>query len=256
MSSTATEQNTFTRPSFIVSAVVVGVVAVIGAVLGINALTENGEATNPPPAAAAPTAEATRDADPAAPLVPGEEESDSMCGRPGFEREGTVTQPPADVEWTFLGVTAVPGSPSAGPGEATAAGMRHCFARTAEGALLMATNAAVQGSVPEVSREFQEYVTAEGPGRDAALAHEPSSSTSTGRLAIAGFRVMEYDGDTALIDIALRYSEGASVTLFSQPMNLTWEDGDWKLVVADTGDLQYPLAAIPNLAGYVSWSAE
>jgi hypothetical protein len=255
MSSTATEQSTFTRPGFIASGVVVGIIVVVGAVLGIGALTGNDD-TNPPPAAAPATPEPTSDADPATPLVPGEAESDSMCGLAGFEQEGSVTQPPADVEWTFLGVTAVPGSPSAGPGEESAAGMRHCFARTAEGALLMAANAAVQGSVPEVSEEFQEYATAEGPGRDAVLAREPSASASAGRLSIAGFRVMEYDGDTALVDIAIRYSEGASVTLFSQPMDLTWQDGDWKLVLADTGDFQYPLAAIPNLAGYLSWSAE
>ena len=35
--------------------------------------------------------------------------------------------------------------------------------------------------------------------------------------------------------------------------DLTWEDGDWKLVVSDP-KAPVDFAKIPDLAGYVSWA--
>ena len=257
MSNADTEHNTFTRPGFVVAGVVVGAVAVLGVVLGTGAL----DAEPTPPASAAPTTvqqapSESESPDPAetdgAGLVPGD--GDSICGLGGSEDSGTVTTAP-DAEWSHDGTVAYPTSQQHGPGDTTGDGVRYCFGRTPTGALFAAANAVVHGANPQLIRPWMDYFVAEGPGRVALLADNTEGAT-TGtagtRLAISGFRVLDYTPDAATVDIAVTGSTQGQTVNLSMVYDLVWEDGDWKLRV-DNPEMPVDVATIPNSAGYIAW---
>lgn len=248
-----TEPTTWTRPSFIAAAIVVAIVVMLGVVLGIRALTAEEPRTAQPSAAPASADQ------PEPPQNTAEEQSppgvgDSICGLDGETLSGTLTAPPT-AEWAFQGTTAYPTSEEYGPGQTDVSGARYCFQHSPEGALFMAANAVVQGSDPATATEWGPKVVAEGPYRDQLLGElsTPAADTETNsRQSIVGFRVLAYDGATARIDVAVRASFETTVTV-SGVYELVWQGGDWKL----SSDVREPLdvAAIPDLAGYVSWGA-
>ncbi|WP_028280574.1 hypothetical protein [Arthrobacter sp. H5] len=53
------------------------------------------------------------------------------------------------------------------------------------------------------------------------------------KLQIQGFQIQRYDGESAVIDLGVETEEGAFDSL---PTPLEWEDGDWKLVIPETGN--------------------
>lgn len=178
--------------------------------------------------------------------------SASVCGLPDTADSGTITQPPA-ANWTLVGTMAVPSSEGIGPGETWPDQFRRCFARTPEGALFAAANVAGLGSVRSLSYQTTSWYVAEGPGKEAALARAatPSSGTSRLRGQIAGFRLLNFTGTTATVDLALRMSNGTHI---SQVFDLVWEDGDWRFQITPDGkELLTPLEQIPDVTGYIPW---
>lgn len=240
------EQSPFTRRGFVAATVVVAVIVVLGLVIVIVNMTRDDPDPAPPtststePTTAAPTSEPPE-------AVGGA----SVCGLPGEVLEGTLTTAPA-AEWEYQGTTAYPTSSEFGPGDTSAGGVRFCFERSPEGALFAAANSLVQGSDPSIAEEWLQYIVAEGPFRDQLLADVGSGTTGEGtRLAIVGFRVLAYDGETARIDLAVRgTSQGQTITL-SGVYELVWQEGDWKI----SADVAQPLnmATIPDTAGYIAW---
>ncbi len=242
MSTDSTEQgpSPFSRPGFIVAALVVALVVVLGIVLAIV------NAGRSPDPATATTPEAT----PPPTSSPSSGEVESVCGLRGEELDGTVTTPPA-ADWQYVGTVAYPTSSAVGPGATDqAAGFGYCFQRTPEGALFAAAHALALGFAPE-NRAWLEYVVAPGPFRDELLTEGTTSSSEGTRARIGGFRVLSYDGSTARIDLAGEGSTPAGSMTFSVVYELTWHDGDWK-VRADTAT-PFDFSSIPNLAGYVMW---
>lgn len=240
------EQSPFTRRGFVAATVVVAVIVVLGLVIVIVNMTRDDpdptptSSTSAEPTTAAPTSEPPE-------AVGGA----SVCGLPGEVLEGTLTAAPA-AEWEYQGTTAYPTSSEFGPGDTSAGGVRFCFERSPEGALFAAANSLVQGSDPSIAEEWLQYIVAEGPFRDQLLADVGSGTTGEGtRLAIVGFRVLAYDGETARIDLAVRgTSQGQTITL-SGVYELVWQEGDWKI----SADVAQPLnmATIPDTAGYIAW---
>lgn len=240
------EQSPFTRRGFVAATVVVAVIVVLGLVIVVVNMTRDDpdptptSSTSAEPTTAAPTSEPPE-------AVGGA----SVCGLPGEVLEGTLTTAPA-AEWEYQGTTAYPTSSEFGPGDTSAGGVRFCFERSPEGALFAAANSLVQGSDPSIAEEWLQYIVAEGPFRDQLLADVGSGTTGEGtRLAIVGFRVLAYDGETARIDLAVRAtSQGQTITL-SGVYELVWQEGDWKI----SADVAQPLnmATIPDTAGYIAW---
>ena len=240
------EQSPFTRRGFVAATVVVALIVVLGLVIVIVNMTRDDpdpaptSSTSTEPTTAAPTSEPPE-------AVGGA----SVCGLPGEVLEGTLTTAPA-AEWEYQGTTAYPTSSEFGPGDTSAGGVRFCFERSPEGALFAAANSLVQGSDPSIAEEWLQYIVAEGPFRDQLLADVGSGTTGEGtRLAIVGFRVLAYDGETARIDLAVRgTSQGQTITL-SGVYELVWQEGDWKI----SADVAQPLnmATIPDTAGYIAW---
>lgn len=143
-----TQQNPFTRPGFIVGAVVVAALIVAAIVLTVLNLNRDDDAAPPAPD---PSSNATSSAAPS-PEPSGVAGGASVCGLAGEELSGTVTTaPPA--EWQFQDVYAFPTSPTAGPGETAPDGYPYCFQHSPEGALFAAANVTIIGFGPANQRQ-------------------------------------------------------------------------------------------------------
>lgn len=238
------------RSGFVASAVLVAALVALGVVLGVRGpVHDEGEAAAPPgPGATSP---------PAAPgtsaaVVPGG--GPSVCGLPGVVMTGGLATAP-EVDWAYDGTTAYPTSPVYGPGR-TAGGVRDCFQHSPAGAVLAAANAAATpAGDPERSAAWFSAFVADGAHRDeilaaAGAARGPRPGT---RMAVSGFRLLDYGGDTARVDIAATVSVDGEQVLGSYVYDLQWQSGDWKLSAATPAPFDF--AVIPDLAGYVGWGA-
>lgn len=241
------KQNPFTRPGVLVSALVIGLLVVLGLTVVITNVARTSSDSMPSTSASDESATVAPSSSPSETV-----ETDSVCGLPGIVLKGKVSVAP-EAEWDYQGTMAYPASPKFGPGKTSAEGLRFCFQHSPEGAVFAAANAAVQGSDPTRNKPWIKYFLAKGPHRDALLKQGGEGGGSQGtRLELVGFRLLAYDGKTARVDVAVRGSaQGLSVYL-SIVYNLVWEDGDWKLDVIDP---QQPIdvARIPDPSGYVPW---
>ncbi|MBD8535647.1 hypothetical protein [Plantibacter sp. CFBP 13570] len=224
--------------TFALSIGVVGVIAVTGlAVGGVQLMRGTGVA---PPASG-------QGAAPGQAVVP---VGDGCSNQPAVT-EGTVSAAP-ETTWAYLGRVAVPTSPQAGPFETADDGFPSCFAHTPEGALLYAANMVAVSSDRPVASANAEQMYAESPRKAEVVKTEQENSTpnTAAALSLAGFRVLHYDGDMAAIDTAWRVGP---TLLSSVYFEVRWENGDWRIVppAADGSSI----VQLPNLGGYIPWSA-
>ncbi|MDU0328481.1 hypothetical protein RWH43_17110 [Microbacterium sp. KSW2-21] len=243
-----TTQNPFSRPGFIVGAVVVAaliITAVFLTVLNLNRDSDTAppaaDATSNGSASSAPTLSASGAAGGA-----------SVCGLSGVELTGTVSTAPV-AEWQYQDVDAYPVSPSAGPGETAPERYRYCYQHTPEGAVFAAANMTIAGFGPvELRSALLDYALTDGQYRERLLESSGGSSSSDVRAAIAGFRVLEYTGDTARIDIAFRGTASGQAVTGSTVYELIWEGGDWRIDANKAEPAR--IAQLPDLSGYTSWT--
>jgi len=235
------KQSPFTRPGFIAAAGVVALIVVCAIILVIVNLSR-GSSEPGPTSTSAPSVTT-------APSTPAASGDASVCGLDGVELSGTVTAAP-DATWKYEGTTAYPTSPDYGPGKTDPAGFRYCFQHSPTGALFAAANAVPQAS-SDARSAWLNYVLAAGPYRDQLLSQKSASDSSGTRTTIAGFRVLNYDGKSASIDLAVTVSTDSGTATLSSVYSLVWADGDWK-VSTDT-DSPIDVASIPNVAGYTTW---
>lgn len=252
------QQRSKPRAGLIIACVIGALVLATGLVLGILNATGNGPdsgaATDP---LSAPSSAPTQEAPPAP-------DDRSVCGLQGESASDKVTSAPETV-WEYQDVTAYPTSAEFGPRETSPEGVRFCFQRSPQGALFAAANAVVQGDGP-AAWAWANYFLSEDAENRQELLGEAKSDTDTDsdpgtdsgnqsdiRANIAGFRVLSYDGDTARIDLAVRAMVSGRAVYVSTVYDLSWENGDWKLLSQDQSDpIRY--AEIPDLTGYVNWT--
>lgn len=239
--SNAESGGAFRRRGFVIAAIVVGAIVLLGVVAIIASLLTGGNDEEPEPTSAPTTSVSTEpaDADP------------SACGLEGYEETSSLDGPPSN-DWELVGTVAAPVDPrGAGPGVVDDNGFRSCYAHTAEGALFAAVGYVAVGSdTRNVPRLFE--LLAAGPVRDQLEASPAPGDASATRLQVAGFKINSYSPDEATVDVAWQVtSEGSA--LVSLPTVLTWEDGDWKVVIGESGP---PFAPSPleNLGGYTPWA--
>lgn len=241
------DESPFAARGFIFSAMFLGVIALVGLlVISISFFggdDEDGEEASSSAPTASPTSEGPSPADDA-----------SVCGLTEVEMAGGLDEPPEGTEWELAGTIAAPSVEGQGPGTVDDDGYRSCFARTPLGAVLAAANWTAMSSDPELADVVAERALAEGPGREAALA---DGGTSTGAsedegvsIQVAAFRVISYDGEEASVQIAYTSSYGLDMVF---PLDLRWEDGDWKNVLADDGEPATPPYPVESLSGFVRW---
>lgn len=242
----------YAQPWFLASAGGVAALTALAIVVSILGVTGGDEEGGNPPPVTQTSAPAS-----APPETSGAEDRASVCGLEDGESESGRLAAGPDVTWNYQGTMAVPASQKYGPGDTSSDGIRFCYQRSPEGALLAAANGAAHAADPQTLGAWLEHSLAAGEAREQILrqgANENASSPSGMRLDIKGFRVLDYSGDTARIDLGLEgVAEGDTVTL-SMVYDLIWEDGDWKLLVEDP-NAPINVAVVPNLSGYTTWEA-
>lgn len=239
-----TESNPFTKPGFIIAAALV--VALIAASVVIFLLPKGQDTTQPAPGTAASANPGT--ASPSATTVAGK----SVCGLPSSTETALGTAPKS--KWALVGTMAAPTDPKTfGPGLTDGDGFRSCFAKSPTGALYAAANILAMGSSgdPVLSQKAMDKLLMPGPGRDIARADSSSKSTSNTTVQFRGFVIKSYSPLAANVDLAFQTDKGM---LGHAVLPLQWADGDWKLAIADSGQLINEIAQLRDLSGFIAWS--
>ena len=234
------KRSPFTRPGFILSASLL--LVLVAAVIVIAFLPNRTD--TPGTGAAGPTDKATSSAS-ATPT--GDGLGDSICGLPESGDTALGAAPQSD--WELIGKTAVPTSPeTAGPGVVNSDGVRSCFANSPVGALYAAAN--IFGLVTNGNQQaVLEELSGDSDARDQQLADLKNSTEEPVSAQIGGFKIQNYTGSSATVDLGVELGNGA---VGSVPVPLVWENGDWKLNVAQggvTGSQQ-----LIDLSAYIPWS--
>lgn len=238
-----TESNPFTKPGFIIAAVLV--VAMVAATIIIFLIPKGNEDAQPAPTAVKSGSPATATATAAA--------DRSICGLPASSDTALGAAPTS--KWELVGRMAAPTDPkTSGPGVTDDSGFRSCFAHSPTGALYAAVNAVALGSSTQDEAKLAERLLVPGAGRDAAMkaATSRNSSDETGQSAqIRGFVVKSYSPTEADVDLAIQLPDGA---LAHSVLSLRWIDGDWKVKASDDGQIFTGTAQLRDLSGFIAWS--
>lgn len=233
------ERNPFTRPGFIASAALI--LVLIAAVIVIAFLPGNDA-----PGVATPSNSSTP-SDPVSTATATEQETrESICGLPSSDETALGAAP--ETEWELVGTFAAPTSEQHGPGVVSDE-VRSCFSHDVTGALYAAVNIAALATAGQEETIYRE-LSVPSPAREQAL-EDASSTPPTGGISVqvAGFQIDSYAGDSAVIRLGIRGSNGV---ILDYPVPLEWHEGDWKLVVPPTGDTG--VREIPDLSDFIPWS--
>ncbi|MDR6623616.1 hypothetical protein [Sinomonas atrocyanea] len=232
------DQNPLTKPKFIISAVVVAIIAALAIIL---ALIPRGGGT---PAAGPATAAAGHST-----AQPSPASEASVCGLPSGDQAKPATAP-ADTKWELVGKIAAPTSPQQfGPGRTQANGLRSCFAHSPTGALYAGANVVALASSGRNDLVLR-YLTVDSPERTKMLGSSAPADTSGGpSVQLAGFRISDYSRERAVIEYGFKASNG---TLGSLPVVLQWSGGDWKAVPPASGQPEGKQLA--DLNGFIPWT--
>lgn len=238
----------WTQKAFLASAVVVGLLVILGAVLVFTGPSDGTDRTDPSPTSTSSSGSPSTSAST-------EPISGSACGLPAGDQLVPATAP-EDTEWELVGDVATPTAPEThGPGQVDD-GLRSCFAGTPTGALYAAVNYFASTSEPELRQRAASELTASGAGRERAIEEAAGQQTdSGGGVQVEGFTFLNYSEDAATVDLAFRSTRADGTSgLVHMPLSLVWEAGDWKTSLPASGELFPGLGPIPDLVGYVPWA--
>jgi hypothetical protein len=231
---TEDQRSPWTRPTFLASAGIVGLVVVLAVAL---LLRDEG------PGLATPDAPAP--APSAAPVA-------GQCATAASADAQIPLEGPA-AQWRLIGTVAAPTSPTAGP-FAEDAGLPRCYARDPGGALFAAANFMAATSDAQLLAAAVEQLAVPGPGRDAllsALATDPTSVVGTGtQWQIGGYTFLAFTPDQASLNLAIGTTGGRA----SVPLTLQWSGADWQVLIPSDGDLAARAQPINSLAGFIPWN--
>lgn len=238
--------------NFMLSALVVAAIVILGLVITLVNVLGGGASTPPSSASTVSPSASSTPSSPASTSATSSADTDaSVCGLTDVQLTGTVATAP-QATWALVGTTAAPSISGQGPGKIDSDGYRSCYAHTPVGALTAAANYAAVGSNPPMREKFIQQATAPGPGRDALLRQPAVGQNSQSvRIQIAGFRMLRYTGTEADVDLAIRSSNGG---LGGAVMYLQWSEGDWKIRVGQDGSDLTSVTQLPSLNGYVLWA--
>lgn len=162
--------------------------------------------------------------------------------------------PPAGVTWAVFHGAGVPVSATVGPARVVRS-VATGYAHSPSGALLAAVNLPVRLQLaPDAEwKEATLAMAVDNPTRAKWLAGRgkyASRDAGPGELAqITGFQVQAYSPDKAEIWITSARTVGQP---FASLATLSWQQGDWKLVM--NGSFTSSVHAIADLTGFVPWS--
>jgi len=248
------DRKAWQRPGFIVAAAVIVLVLALGVAAIIRSMGQSEADPTPTPTPTATSSEPTTATTTAEPTEEPSAADASTCGLESVELEGGLSAAP-ETTWDYVGVIAMPSVAGQGPGQTSAEGLRTCYAHTPTGAVLAYANFLTQTNSADLRAAAFDYFTAQGAGRDAAVAGAGELAAGGSDLSIAGFRVLSYEGDEALVDVAVQVVAQGQTAFASSRANLLWQDGDWRWLPAEDGSEEYEVVVIPSVADYIAWTA-
>lgn len=229
------QESPFTKRGFLISAGIIVVIVVLAVVYFLLPPTGQPAAVQPtqPEASSLPSSSSTDDSASVCGLAAGDQRI------PGLELTS---------KWELNGKTAVPASPTDGPGVRSESGARTCYAQNPTGALYAAANF-FSASLEKQGQIMVEDLSAEGPSRDKYLQNPmtfaPGASDMT--IQLAGFQIQSYAQNAATVVLGIKTSDA---TNFSLTVPLKWEFGDWKV----NFDNLSRMAQVSNLSDFIPWA--
>lgn len=240
--------------TFVAAAAIVATIAVMGVVVSATNLLGGEDPATPDATKSGPYEGSVAPEEAPDQEVPRSDGSGSVCGLKASE-ESDFAGFDDTVDWSRVGTLEAPSFPAHGPKKTTKDGYRYCYAKSPEGAVAAGMNYVAMTGDPAVVPQLLKEMYAEGPGKKAALksAEEgPLGSDSDSEGQMAGVRLLAYGTDRARVDVALVYAEFGPEKIASVTVDLRWEDGDWKVVTREDGEMVIPLTTSSGgLAGYV-----
>ena len=180
--------------------------------------------------------------------------TDSVCDLGGVALEGSIADTP-DAQWVQHRGAWLPTSDTYGPGKYDSDGEFSCFEHSPRGMLFAASAYTGQLVNPSFWEGELDFFAGERADEHQAQAEELFSTVfADADTALGGFRLVNYDGDTAQIDMAVTSFDGAETSRTSVLVDMVWADGDWK-IDASGEELAIQLEPLPDLIGYQNWSA-
>lgn len=189
-----------------------------------------------------------------APVPPAAIAASAGAPVPVQDTGSTDSPAPVDVTWLRVGYGGLPFSAAAGPSAVTA-GVPSGFQQSSNGAVIASMQILGRLSWSAQTRSAMRAV-AEASTTPAAKAVESITYDPPGDPsvvpAVAGFQVVAYSPDQAVVNIALRFNG----TLRVVPATMQWAGQDWKLAGAPGPLSQTNWALISDLTGYVLFSGQ
>lgn len=172
------------------------------------------------------------------------------------EFEPLLTAPP--VTWELFEGVPLPYSATAGP-RLVDGPVYAGFARSQAGALLAAAHLATRYLLTP-SPGWRQVVARQvlpGPGRDAyvrlraTVDDVPDAANAGGQGQPAGFRVLAFTPDVAVVQEAIRFPRSGVLQVTST--TLRWAGGDWRLQLQPDGSTSPTAQQVADLDGFVLW---
>lgn len=162
------------------------------------------------------------------------------------------TAAPPAVTWQFDADMLIPLQVAGGPATEDSSGVRSCFAHSPTGAVLASMVLLGQIVNPAITEQVLLTRVLPGPGRNRALAEfkNPTTPHVTGQVQFAGFKLIDYQSNRAIIQIAAQVNERNTASL---PVTMVWVNGDWKASLRSDGTFNGEVApdVLASLDGYV-----
>jgi len=166
-----------------------------------------------------------------------------------------LLSPPA-VSWQLFQTVALPFSPTAGPADADGPVLSG-YERSQTGALIAAVQLATRFLITpgEGWRQVVDRQVLPGPGREAFItaragveADDPPGTYGQ----IAGFRVLTFTPDVAVVQLVSRFALSGG-RLQVSTATVKWVDGDWRLELQPDGAASPTAHPAVSLDGFVVW---
>lgn len=159
--------------------------------------------------------------------------------------------PPA-VTWQFDDDMLIPLQVDAGPAKTDRTGVRSCFAHSPTGSVLAAMVLLGQIRNPDLTEDVLLTRVMAGPGRNRALAEfrNPSTPHEPGTVQFAGFKVLVYESNRAILQIAVQANSRDFAAL---QVTMRWTGRDWMAQLYEDGTFNGEVApdVLASLDSYV-----
>ncbi|GAA1881977.1 hypothetical protein [Streptantibioticus ferralitis] len=244
------QRSQFRRPGFLAAIAFLALVVVLAVVVVVSS--GGGKSTKPVAGPSKADGQQTSGGQSTATSSPGS--TGNACGLTDTSQTVPSATPP-NIKWELFAGAAVPSAPAAGPGKVNGY-VASCYAHTPLGALLAVSQIGQRLGVANnaQSAEILKQQAVPGPGLDhdlGVLSSGAQVNDGTPEAQLAGFQFASYSGDTAVINLVDKATDGSYSTA---TFTARWLGGDWKIQLQDNGADSSTVAQVNGLSGYAAWS--